>query len=288
VLGNFLIGLREGLEASLVISILVAYLVKTGRRRDVRYIWIGVATAITLVVLAFTIITIAVDQLPFRWQEGVGGSLSIIAAALVTWMIFWMRRTARGLKKELEGELESAVLLGAGAITLVAFLTVGREGLETAAILYATIANSYTATPFIGAFSGFVVAAVLGYLIYRGAVKVNLGKFFTVTGYLLIIVAAGVLAYGVHDLQEARFLPGLATKAFDVSDPAAATWNPQNPGGWMGTLLKGTINFQPDPTWLQAGVWVVYLAIVLTLYRRKPKAPAAPTPAPSESVNASS
>jgi high-affinity iron transporter len=288
VLGNFLIGLREGLEASLVISILVAYLVKTGRRRDVRYIWIGVATAITLVVLAFTIITIAVDQLPFRWQEGVGGSLSIIAAALVTWMIFWMRRTARGLKKELEGELESAVLLGAGAITLVAFLTVGREGLETAAILYATIANSYTATPFIGAFSGFVVAAVLGYLIYRGAVKVNLGKFFTVTGYLLIIVAAGVLAYGVHDLQEARFLPGLATKAFDVSDPVAATWNPQNPGGWMGTLLKGTINFQPDPTWLQAGVWVVYLAIVLTLYRRKPKAPAAPTPAPSESVNASS
>ncbi|MCW2825646.1 MAG: iron transporter [Aeromicrobium sp.] len=288
MLGNFLIGLREGLEASLVISILVAYLVKTGRRRDVRYIWIGVATAITLVVLAFTIITIAVDQLPFRWQEGVGGSLSIIAAALVTWMIFWMRRTARGLKKELEGELESAVLLGAGAITLVAFLTVGREGLETAAILYATIANSYTATPFIGAFSGFVVAAVLGYLIYRGAVKVNLGKFFTVTGYLLIIVAAGVLAYGVHDLQEARFLPGLATKAFDVSDPAAATWNPQNPGGWMGTLLKGTINFQPDPTWLQAGVWVVYLAIVLTLYRRKPKAPAAPTPAPSESVNASS
>jgi high-affinity iron transporter len=288
VLGNFLIGLREGLEASLVISILVAYLVKTGRRHDVRYIWIGVGTAITLVVLAFTIITIAVDQLPFRWQEGVGGSLSIIAAALVTWMIFWMRRTARGLKKELEGELESAVLLGAGAITLVAFLTVGREGLETAAILYATIANSYTATPFIGAFSGFVVAAVLGYLIYRGAVKVNLGKFFTVTGYLLIIVAAGVLAYGVHDLQEARFLPGLATKAFDVSDPVAATWNPQNPGGWMGTLLKGTINFQPDPTWLQAGVWVVYLAIVLTLYRRKPKAPAAPTPAPSESVNASS
>ncbi|MCW2790568.1 MAG: iron transporter [Aeromicrobium sp.] len=288
MLGNFLIGLREGLEASLVISILVAYLVKTGRRHDVRYIWIGVGTAITLVVLAFTIITIAVDQLPFRWQEGVGGSLSIIAAALVTWMIFWMRRTARGLKKELEGELESAVLLGAGAITLVAFLTVGREGLETAAILYATIANSYTATPFIGAFSGFVVAAVLGYLIYRGAVKVNLGKFFTVTGYLLIIVAAGVLAYGVHDLQEARFLPGLATKAFDVSDPVAATWNPQNPGGWMGTLLKGTINFQPDPTWLQAGVWVVYLAIVLTLYRRKPKAPAAPTPAPSESVNASS
>jgi high-affinity iron transporter len=288
VLANFLIGLREGLEASLVVSILVAYLVKTGRRHDVRYIWLGVGTAIALVVLAFTIITIAVDQLPFRWQEAVGGTLSIIAAVLVTWMIFWMRRTARGLKKELEGELESAVLLGAGAITLVAFLTVGREGLETAAILYATIANSYTATPFIGAFSGFVVAAVLGYLIYRGAVKVNLGKFFTVTGYLLIVVAAGVLAYGVHDLQEARFLPGLADKAFDISDSSAATWNPQNPGGWMGTLLKGTINFQPDPTWLQAIVWVVYLVIVLSLYRRRPRTAAPTAKAPVEPVVAAS
>jgi high-affinity iron transporter len=288
VLANFLIGLREGLEASLVVSILVAYLVKTGRRRDVRCIWLGVGTAIALVVLAFTIITIAVDQLPFRWQEAVGGTLSIIAAVLVTWMIFWMRRTARGLKKELEGELESAVLLGAGAITLVAFLTVGREGLETAAILYATIANSYTATPFIGAFSGFVVAAVLGYLIYRGAVKVNLSKFFTVTGYLLIVVAAGVLAYGVHDLQEARFLPGLTDKAFDISDASAATWNPQNPGGWMGTLLKGTINFQPDPTWLQAIVWVVYLVIVLSLYRRRPRTAAPTAKAPVEPVVAAS
>lgn len=288
MLANFLIGLREGLEASLVISILIAYLVKTGRRHDVRYIWIGVGTAIALVVVAFTIITIAVDQLPFRWQEGVGGTLSILAAALVTWMIFWMRRTARGLKRELEGELEHAVLLGAGAITLVAFLTVGREGLETAAILYATIANSYTVTPFIGAFSGFAVAAVLGYLIYRGAIKVNLSKFFTVTGYLLIIVAAGVLAYGVHDLQEARFLPGLEAKAFDVSDAGAATWNPQNPGGWMGTLLKGTVNFQPDPTWLQAIAWVLYLVIVLSLYRRRPRSGAPTARASSDPVVASS
>ncbi|MFI5428292.1 FTR1 family protein [Aeromicrobium sp. UC242_57] len=174
--------------------------------------------------------------MPFRTQELVGGSLSILAAGLVTWMIFWMRRTARGLKKELETELADAVALGPLAIAIVAFLTVGREGLETAAIMYGTVADAYTPTPFIGAALGLLVAVILGYLIYRGAVRVNLGKFFTVTGYLLIVVAAGVLAYGIYDLQEAGFLPrltftvgpitNLGNAAFDISStipPTAGT-----------------------------------------------------------------
>ena len=109
MLANFLIGLREGLEASLVVSILLAYLVRTGRRHDVRWIWTGVAGALLLVVAVFTAVTVAFEQLPFVWQEAVGGTLSILAAGLVTWMIFWMRRTARGLKRELEGELADAV-----------------------------------------------------------------------------------------------------------------------------------------------------------------------------------
>jgi high-affinity iron transporter len=277
VLGNFLIGLREGLEASLIVSILIAYLVKTGRRREIRYVWMGVGAAIGLVVVVFTIITIAFDTLSFRMQEAVGGTLSILAAALVTWMIFWMRRTARTLKRELEAEMAEAVALGPLALGVVAFLTVGREGLETAAIIWSTIIGSADAQPFIGATAGILVAMVLGLGIYRGAIRVNLGKFFTVTGGLLIIVAAGVLAYGVHDLQEARFLPGLASKAFDISDPQAASWNPENPGGWMGTLLKGTINFQPDPTWLQVIVWICYLIPVLWLYLHKPKPVATPS-----------
>jgi high-affinity iron transporter len=269
VLANFLIGLREGLEASLVVSILLAYLVRTDRRRDVRYIWIGVGGALALVVLVFTAVTLAFEQLPFVWQEAVGGTLSILAAALVTWMIFWMRRTARGLKRELEGELATAVELGPVAIATVAFLTVGREGLETAAIIWATISGSYTASPFVGATTGILVAVLLGYLIYRGALRINLSTFFQVTGALLIVVAAGVLAYGVHDLQEAGILPGITNLAFDVSGVIA-------PDSWYGTLLKGTVNFQPDPTWLQTIAWVAYVVPVLWLYLR-PQASAAPT-----------
>ncbi len=273
MLANFLIGLREGLEASLVVSILLAYLVRTDRRRDVRYIWIGVGGALALVVLVFTAVTLAFEQLPFVWQEAVGGTLSILAAALVTWMIFWMRRTARGLKRELEGELATAVELGPVAIATVAFLTVGREGLETAAIIWATISGSYTASPFVGATTGILVAVLLGYLIYRGALRINLSTFFQVTGALLIVVAAGVLAYGVHDLQEAGILPGITNLAFDVSGAVP-------PDSWYGTLLKGTVNFQPDPTWLQTIAWVAYVVPVLWLYLRPPAtaAPAAPRP----------
>lgn len=257
----FLIGLREGLEASLVVSILVAYLVKTDRRSELKYIWIGVAAAIAVVAAVFTIVTILFDQLSFRAQEITGGVMSILAAALVTWMIFWMRRTARTLKRELEGEMEKAVSLGPIALVAVAFMTVGREGLETAAIIWSTVEGSYTAQPFIGATSGLLVAVILGYLIYRGALKINLGKFFTITGALLVVVAAGVLAYGIYDLQEAGVLPGLSSVAFDVTSVIP-------PDSWYGTLLKGTVNFQPNPSWLQVVAWLAFVIPVLALYLR--------------------
>ena len=273
MLANFLIGLREGLEASLVVSILIAYLVKTDRRFDIRYIWAGVGTAVALVVVVFTAINLAIGSLPFRTQELVGGVLSVLAAGLVTWMIFWMRRTARGLKSELESEMADAVTLGPLAIAIVAFLTVGREGLETAAITYGTVANASVATPFIGTVGGLLVAAILGYLIYRGAITVNLGTFFTVTGYLLIVVAAGVLAYGVYDLQEAAFLPRLTGDVGSIANLGNAAFDISStipPDSWYGTLLKGTVNFQPNPSWLQIVSWVCYLVPVLWLYSRKP------------------
>lgn len=270
MLANFLIGLREGLEASLIVSILVAYLVKTGRRREIAYIWAGVVAALAVVIAVFTIITIVFDQLSFVWQETIGGTLSIVAAALVTWMIFWMRRTARHLKRELEGQMQTALSLGPLALFLVAFLTVGREGLETAAIIWSTIVGSTTSGPFIGASAGILVAAVLGFLIYRGALRINLGVFFNITGALLIVVAAGVLAYGIFDLQEAGVLPGFDNRVFDISHVIP-------PASWYGTLLKGTINFQPDPSWLQAIGWTAYIVPVLWLYLRKH-----PTPAPTD------
>jgi high-affinity iron transporter len=279
VLANFLIGLREGLEASLIVSILIAYLVKSGRRHEIRYVWTGVAAALAVVIVVFSTVTIIFDQLSFRAQEGVGGSMSILAAILVTWMIFWMRRTARGLKHELEGQMSDALALGATALATVAFVTVGREGLETATIMWSTINNAQTSGPFIGAGSGIIVAVVLGFGIYRGAIKVNLGKFFTITGALLIIVAAGVLAYGVYDLQEAGFLPRLTGNVGAISHLGNAAFDISStipPDSWYGTLLKGTVNFQPNPSWLQAIAWLCYLVVVLPLYLRKPKPVATP------------
>lgn len=265
MLGNFLLGLREGLEASLIVTILIAYLVKTNRRHEIRFIWAGVAAAIVAVVAIFTAVTLVFDQLSFKWQEGVGGTLSILAAAMVTWMIFWMRRTARHLKRELEGQMESAISLGPVALATVAFVTVGREGLETSAFIWSTIAASTTSGPFFGAMLGIAVAVGLGFLIYRGALTINLSKFFTYTGALLIIVAAGVLAYGIFDLQEAGFLPGINHVAFDISSTI-----PQS--SWYGTLLKGFFSFQPDPSWLQVVAWVGYVVPVLYLYLgRSPK-----------------
>lgn len=263
MLGNFLIGLREGLEASLIVSILIAYLVKSDRRREIRFVWWGVAAAIALVVAVFAVITIVFDQLSFKAQEIVGGTMSIIAVGMVTWMIFWMRRTARHLKRELEGSMSRALELGPLALATVAFLTVGREGLETSAIVWATIIGSTTSGPFVGSILGILVAVALGWLIYRGALRINLSVFFTVTGALLIIVAAGVLAYGIYDLQEARVLPGLSNVAFDITNVI-----PKD--SWYGTLLKGTVNFQPDPSWLQVIAWIAYVVPVLWLYLRKP------------------
>ncbi|MBN9101849.1 MULTISPECIES: iron uptake transporter permease EfeU [unclassified Pseudonocardia] len=262
MLGNFLIGLREGLEASLVVSILVAFLVRTDRRSVLPKVWVGVGIAVAISVGVTFALTITQQALTFTAQEAFGGSLSIIAVGFVTWMIFWMRRTARSISGDLRGRLEDAIQMGTAAVVLMAALAVGREGLETALFFFtAAQAAGQTTDPLIGFLLGIALAVLLAYFIYRGAVKINMGKFFSVTGVLLIFVAAGILAYGVHDLQEAGILPGLNALAFDVS--AAVP-----PDSWYGVLLKGVFNFSPQTTWLEATVWVVYVAVVLALFLR--------------------
>ena len=260
MLGNALIGLREGLEAALVVSILIAFLVRTGRRSVLPKVWLGVAIAVAVSVGVTLALTLTRQALTFEAQEAFGGGLSIIAVGFVTWMIFWMRRAARSISAELRGRLESAIQMGSTAVVVMAALAVGREGLETAVFFFAAAqAAGETTEPLIGFLLGIAVSILLAYLIYRGSVTLNMGKFFTVTGVLLVFVAAGILAYGVHDLQEAAILPGLNTLAFDVS--AAVP-----PDSWYGTLLKGIFNFSPQTTVLEAIVWVAYVAVVLTLF----------------------
>ncbi|MFJ6623468.1 iron uptake transporter permease EfeU [Kitasatospora sp. NPDC091335] len=278
--GNYLIGLREGLEASLVVCILIAYLVKTGRKDKLPPVWIGVASAVGLSMVFGAVLQFGSSQLTFEAQEALGGTLSIISVGLVTWMVFWMRRTARHLKTELHGKLDAAIAMGTTALVVTAFLAVGREGLETALFIWTAVqATEDGWNPLVGAALGLLTSVVLGWLFYRGALKINLAKFFTWTGAMLVVVAAGVLAYGVHDLQEAGWLPGLHTVAFDISSTI-----PKD--SWYGTLLKGVFNFQPDPTVLQIVVWLLYLVPTLAVFfnligggRAKPAQPVAAKPA---------
>ena len=191
-------------------------------------------------------------------------------------MVFWMKSAARTISGELKGKLDRALDLGPLAVALVAFLGVGREGLETAIFFYATAqaAGAGNNLPLLGWLVGFAGAVLLGWLIYRGALRINLGRFFKWTGVALILVAGGILSYGIHDLQEAGVLPGLNNLAFDVSgtvDPELLV---------RRTVLKGTLNFTPATTVLQAVAWVLYVGTVMFFFLRpEPAATAAPAAA---------
>ncbi len=283
MVANYLIGLREGLEAALVVSILIAYLVRTGRRDLLPALWAGVGVAVAVSLGFGALLTFGPQGLSFTAQEAIGGSLSIVAVGLVTWMIFWMARTARHLKGDLQHKLDDAVAAGRRAVVVMACLAVGREGLETALFLWAsaqatagTGARGGTAAPLLGAALGLGTAVLVAWALYRGALRLDLQRFFAWTGAFLVLVAAGVLSYGVHDLQEAGILPGLNDLAFDVSAAVPPT-------SWYGTLLKGVLNFTPATTWLQAIAWTAYVIptmtfFVRTAFRRPPARPAAPAP----------
>jgi high-affinity iron transporter len=259
---NFLIGLREGLEAALVVGILVAYLVKSGRRDRLPAVWLGVGAAVAMSLAVGAVLTFTSRALSFKAQETFGGVMSLIAVGFVTWMIFWMRRQSRHLRAELHGKVDAAMHHGAVALAVMAFLSVGREGLETALFLWPALQSAGSGVgPGAGAVLGLLTAIVLGYLVYQRSVHLDLAKFFRVTGAALIVVAAGVLAYGIHDLQEAQLLPGLSSIAFDISRQIP-------PSSWYGTLLKGIFNLSPVTTWLQAVAWVAYIVPTTLLFFR--------------------
>ncbi|MFG2666717.1 iron uptake transporter permease EfeU [Streptomyces sp. NPDC048387] len=273
--GNYLIGLREGLEASLVVCILVAYLVKTGNSRRLSPVWAGVGIAVALSLAFGALLQFGSSTLTFQAKEALGGSLSVLSVALVTWMVFWMRRTARHLKSELQDKLDAALAIGTGALVITSFFAVGREGLETSLFIWTAVqATGDGVRPLVGALLGLATSVLLGWLFYKGALKINLAKFFRWTGAMLVIVAAGVLAYGIHDLQEADLLPGLHSLAFDIS----ATIPPDS---WYGTLLKGVLNFQPDPTVLQTTVWALYVVPVMLVFLLPERSGRAAVPAPT-------
>jgi high-affinity iron transporter len=276
---NLLIGLREGLEAGLVVSILLAAVRKTtpaGGRASTAPIWLGVLGAVMLAGSFAAVLTFSVADLSSRAQEAVGGLLSVFAVGLVTWMIFWMRRTAAGLAAHLRGEVQRAALVGAGALTVTAFLAVGREGLETTLFLWtAARASGQTAAPLAGAAIGIAAAVALCWLLYRRAVRMNVGVFFNRTAIALIVIAAGVLAYGLGDLQDAGLLPGHSWVAFDLTAHI-------DPGSWWASIITGSTELSPTMTVLQVTAWLAYLAVVIPLFvtAGPPVKPAESAPAP--------
>ena len=261
---NLLIGLREGLEAGLVVSILLAALRKLNAAGDRGLssapVWLGVLGAVMVAGSFAAVLTFGTDALSSRAQEAVGGLLSVLAVGLVTGMIFWMRRTARTLSAQLRQEVTRAAALGAGALTMTAFLAVGREGLETTLFIWTAVkASGSTVAPLSGAGLGLAAAVVLCWLLYRQAVRLDLGKFFNRTAIALIVIAAGVLAYGLGDLQEAGWLPGQRWVAFDLTAHV-------DPNSWWVSIVTGVTELSPRMTVLQVVAWVTYLAVVIPAF----------------------
>ncbi|SCG59616.1 iron uptake transporter permease EfeU [Micromonospora rifamycinica] len=275
---TYLIGLREGLEATLVVSILVAFLVKSQRRDRLPQVWAGVGLAVALSVLFGWLIEYTSTELLARSEdrELFEAVTSVAAVVFVTWMIFWMRRAARTIAGELRGRLSEALAVGSLAVAGMAFLAVVREGLETALIFYSAAQSATGGTgsgPLLALVGGIATAIGIGFLLYRSALRINLSTFFTWTGALLILVAAGILKYGVHDFQEAGVLPGLNDLAFDITAVL-------DPNTWYAALLAGMFNITAAPSVLETVAWVAYAVPVLVLFLRRAATPA-PKPAPA-------
>ena len=276
MLPTFVIGLREGLEAALIVGIVAAFLGQQGRRDALRQVWIGVAIAVLICIGIAIALQIISSDLPQRQQEGLETVVGALAVVMVTYMILFMRRHARELKGDLEGAAGAALAAGSSrALVIMAFLAVLREGFETAVFLLATFhASGDASTSWIGAVLGILLAVVIGYGIYKGGVRLNLARFFKITGLVLVVVAAGLVMTAFMTANEAGWLNYGQAQAFDLS------WL-VHPGTPLSSLLTGVLGIQPFPTWIMAVAWLVYLVPLVVIVawpaKRRPKKPAAAT-----------
>jgi high-affinity iron transporter len=260
---SYLVGLRDGLEAALVVTILLTVVARSQRRDALVPLWTGVGLAVIGAAALGAVLTyVASSLLSGVRLEIFEAVTSLIAVSLVTWMIFWMRRSARTLKKELTGKLTDALGMGPAAIAALAFIAVIREGVEMVLLVFAAAqAATQTVAPLLGMIAGVLSAVLLGWLMYAAVARVNLARLFTCTAVLLILVAAGIAKYAVHGFQVAGALPGGGNVAYDLSSTV-------EPTSWYGTLLAATVNLTPSATVLEIGVWAAYAIVVLLMFFR--------------------
>lgn len=266
-LGTFLIALREGVEASLIVGILIGLINKMGRKDLLWKVWLAVALAAAIPLALGAYFTWGPYTLMFQTQEIIGGVLSLLAAVFVSWMIFWMTSHSHNLAASIKQDAKDAIENNStrGLITL-AVLTVGREGIETAIFIWATLqsgVNTGALEPILGVICGLIFAIIVGSLVYFGVRVIPLAQFFKITTFLLIFVAAGIVVYGIGDLQEAGILPGFGIYLFDLSSYIANSAS----SVWF-VLLNAFFNIQYlfSPTHLQFVGWVIYLAAALSLF----------------------
>jgi len=267
VLSTFLISLREGLEASLIIGILMAYVIKTGRAGAVRFLWSGAIAAGVLALSFGALLSFTSAHLPTGGEELFAGLTSFAAVTFVTAMVFWMKRSARGISKQLHGKVDDAASIGNFAIAGVAFFSVVREGLETSLFLYADFKTvSQDTRPLAGLILGLASAFAIGYLIFKRSITLNLSKFFRITGIALIVVAAGVLVHGISEFQNRGNLPGAS----------GFLWNFHQKNNIFITMTDGTIGLSGSMTYLQGAIYFIYLVSTLTWFLRVTPSPANP------------
>jgi len=276
---GLLTGLREGVEAALIVSIILAYLARTGNARRFGRIWVGTGAALLLSASLGAVLWITIGGLSSPTEEYFEGSAMLLAAGVVTWMLFWMRRTAANIRGELHAGIDRALTDGGvWALSILAFTAVVREGIETSLFLLgqataATTEEAGAASTLVGALVGIILAVLIGYGFYRGARVLNLARFFRWTGVALIFIAGGLVSHAAHEFIDAGLIGFGTSTAFDIS-----RFLPSEPegGNLLGQLLRAVFGYSSTPEWTTVVTWVVYVAGVLALYLQpmKPRTPA--------------
>jgi len=261
-LGAALVTTREGLEASLIVGIVLAYLAKTDNRQHFRTIWAGTAAAVLVSAVTGAALFFTVGALEGRAEQIFEGVAMLSAVAVLTWMIFWMRKQAMGIKRELETRLQGAIAAGSAVgLASVVFFAVLREGWETALFLFAISESSTPLSTSVGAVIGLVISISLGVALYMGSRKLNLRQFFTATGILLIVFAAGLLAHGIHEFQEAGLLPLTVEHVWDTNGFVSEDSN-------AGLFLKALFGYNGNPSLLEVVAWLSFLVVALAFFLR--------------------
>ncbi|MFC1988672.1 iron uptake transporter permease EfeU [Chloroflexota bacterium] len=263
MLGTLLITLREGLEAALIIGIILAYLSRTGNRQGFKPVWVGTGLAVLVSLIAGAVIYLVAGELGGRAEQIFEGLAMLLAVGVLTWMVFWMRRQALNIKEHLHFQIQSALTGGSSfGLVAIAFIAVVREGIETVLFLFAATRVAESAITFTtGGLLGLAIAIVIGYGVYKGTSRLNLRTFFNITGLVLIIFAAGLLAHGIHEFHEAAIIPPIIEHVWDINPilPESSTF---------GQFLKAIFGYNGNPSLVEVFAYVAYLALALVSYFR--------------------